>query len=339
MRSNADNPWRLAAGFGVAALGQALVLSVLPEASRLLAPTSARLGWPYALMLIGAALATFPAAFLIDAFGRRSAFALGSSLGAAGGLLAAFASSRGNFPALCLGAFWLGLAQGFSLFYRHVAARGLARAGLVVMAGGAAAACFAPAVVWITQLFGDGVGPILIAAAALHALALWSSTRLPHAIAPRETQARLRIMLSSRFFAATLAGAVAWFLMSAGMLRSPLSLSLCGASRGFIGAALAWHLLAMYGPAALVARWPHLAPPRVAIVGGLTMLAIALGVALWAPSVVFATAALMAIGVGWSLTNVGAMRLLHDNERPPRFALALHDLCLLSAAAGGALAF
>jgi len=71
---------RLAAGFGLSALAQALVLSTLPEASRVLAPTLDRLGWPYALLLVGAALATFPAAFLIDAFGRRSAFALAQVL-------------------------------------------------------------------------------------------------------------------------------------------------------------------------------------------------------------------------------------------------------------------
>ena len=111
-----------------------------------------------------------------------------------------------------------------------------------------------------------------MAAGALHALALWSSTRLPHAIAPMEARSLSRVALSSGFFAATLAGAVAWFLMSAGMLHTPLSLSLCGASRGYIGAAMTWHLLAMYGPAALAARWPNLAPPRAAIVGGLATL-------------------------------------------------------------------
>jgi hypothetical protein len=54
-------------------------------------------------------------------------------------------------------------------------------------------------------------------------------------------------------------------------------------------------------------------------------------------SVVGVTAALMTLGAGWSLVNIGAMRLLHDNGRPPRFALALHDMCLLGAAAAGAL--
>jgi len=333
---------RLAAGFGLSALAQALVLSTLPEASRVLAPTLDRLGWPYALLLVGAALATFPAAFLIDAFGRRSAFALGASLGVAGGLLTTFAASRGNFSALCLGAFWLGLAQGFALFYRHIAARGSAlatRAGLVVLAGGALAAGGAPALIRFGALFGEGVGPLLIIAAALHALALWAATRLPHAIAPIRLEARPAAASSWRFVAATLGGALGWFLMAAGMLHGPLQLSLCQASRAFIGAAMAWHLLAMYGPAALAARWPKLAPPVLSMLVGLAAMLLALAAVRAGASVFSVTAAMMVIGAGWSLVNVGAMRLLHDRARPPRLALALHDLCLLGAAAAGALAF
>ncbi len=334
--------WRLAAGFGLAVLAQALVLSALPEASSLLAPTPSRLGWPYALLLVGAAVATFPAAFLIDAFGRRSAFALGSSLGVAGGLLAAWGASHGVFGALCLGAFWLGLAQGFSLFYRHIAAGGSAlatRGGLLVLAGGAAAAGGAPAIIGLGAFFGNGVGQLLIGAALLHVAALWLSTRLPHAIASPAGQKRPWVGLSLRFVAATLAGSVAWFIMAGGMLHGPLALSLCSASRGFVGAAMAWHLLAMYGPAAITARWPTLLPISGGIFGGLLVLVIAAAVLHAGASIASVSIALVAIAVGWSLVNIGAMRLLHDDGRPPRAALALHDLCLLSAAAIGALAF
>ena len=111
------------------------------------------------------------------------------------------------------------------------------------------------------------------------------------------------------------------------------------AALALIGAAMAWHLLAMYGPAALAARWPKLAPPVAAMVGGLVAMLLALSVLRTGTNVGGITAALMTVGAGWSLVNVGAMRLLHDQGRPPRLALALHDLCLLSAAAAGALAF
>jgi MFS family permease len=332
--------WRLAAGFGLAVLAQALVLSALPEASSGVAPAG-RIGWPYALLLIGAALASFPAALLIDAFGRRSAFALGASLGVAGGLLSAWGVSHGVFGALCLGAFWLGLAQGFSLFYRHIAARGsslAARGGLLVFAGGAAAAGGAPAVIGLAGAFGDGMAPLLVGAALLHVGALWLSTRLPHALASATPQSETGAALSWRFGIATFAGALAWFLMSGGMFHGPLNLAHCAASRGFIGAAVSWHLLAMYGPAAIVARWPSILPPMGAIAGGLTVMLLAAAVLHAGASVASLSIALIAIGGGWSLVNIGAIRLLHEYGRPPRAALALHDLCLLGAAALGALA-
>jgi MFS family permease len=174
-----DNRLTLAIGFGLAVLAQALVLTVLPEQSRLIAPTAERIGWPFALLLIGAAMASFPAAMLVDSFGRRSAFGLGASLGAAGGALAAFAITKGNFFGLCLGAFWLGLAQGFALFYRHIAAQGSAQGSLMVLAGGAGAALLSPLVVTLAA----SPAMTLLAASGLHICALGLAVRMPHAIA------------------------------------------------------------------------------------------------------------------------------------------------------------
>jgi MFS family permease len=330
----------LAGGFGLSVLAQALVLAQLPDASRLLAPSAERIGWPFALLLVGAALASFPAALLIDAFGRRSAFALGASLGAAGGALTAFGVAHGHFPALCLGAFWLGLAQGFGLFYRHVAALGgalPAQGGLVVLAGGALAALAAPAITQLGEALGGG-GAVLTIASGLYVLSLALAVRLPHAFASQpETPAASAF--SPSFVTATLAGAAAWFVMAAAMLRGPLSLGLCSAAPSFIGGAMAWHLLAMYGPAALAARWPALFPPMPSLGLGLAVM----GGAFWgmaATSSAFAIAAgMMAIGASWSLANIGALRLLHERGPVSRTALAAHDLCLLAAAAAGALAF
>ncbi len=81
----------LAAGFALSVLSQSLALGVLPLAGRLLAPTPILMAAPYIAMLLGAATATFPASFLLDAFGRRAALALGASLGVAGGLVMAWA--------------------------------------------------------------------------------------------------------------------------------------------------------------------------------------------------------------------------------------------------------
>jgi hypothetical protein len=160
---------------------------------------------------------------------------------------------------------------------------------------------------------------------------------MPHAVA-FERAARDG-SLSGGFALATIAGALAWFVMSAGMLHGPLTLAVCSAAPAFIGGAMGWHLFSMYGPAALAARWPRLFPPLPAIGVGLAAMLGGAGLIYAGASVASVTAGLVAIGVGWGVVNVATLRLLHEGQRPPRAALALHDLCLLSAAAAGALAF
>ncbi|QGM98183.1 hypothetical protein [Methylocystis parvus] len=326
-----DNRLTLAMGFGLAVLAQALALTVLPEESRLLAPTIERVGWPFALLLVGAALASFPAALLVDGFGRRAAFGLGASLGAAGGALAAFSIAKANFFGLCLGAFWLGLAQGFALFYRHIAAQSAPRDGLVVLAGGAGAALFAPFLVSLAAT----PGATLLLASGLHIGALALSIRMPHMIAGAAIANKCRV--DARFLLATTAGAIAWSVMSAGMLHGPLTLAVCAATPAFIGGAMGWHLLSMYGPSALAARRPELFPPTAALGAGLAVLAAGWTAVHSGASVAGVAAGLIAIGVGWGVVNIGALRLLHEGARPSRAALAFHDLCLLGAAAAGAL--
>jgi hypothetical protein len=94
----------------------------------------------------------------------------------------------------------------------------------------------------------------------------------------------------------------------------------------------------MYGPAAVAARWPALLSTTLSVVGGMTT-TLASSWALVAARLEMTLAiALIAIGVGWSLTNVGALQLLHSQGRT-RFTLAIHDLRLLGAAAAGALIF
>lgn len=329
--SSGDNRAALALGFGLAVLAQALVLTVLPEQSRLIAPDATRIGWPFALLLVGAAAASFPAALLIDSFGRRAAFALGGSLGAAGAALGVFAIDHFLFGLLCLAAFWLGLAQGFALFYRHVAAQG-ARGSVSVLAGGAGAALAAPAVLALAP----EPGMTLAIAAMLHITALALAVRQPHARFVSGPEARAAGASWRAFTAATAAGALAWFLMAAGMLHGPLALSLCSAAPAFVGGATGWHLFAMYGPAALAARWPAAFAPAASLFFGLLLMFAGFGAVTAGRTVAAVAAGLLAIGAGWSLVNIATLRLLHGGAPPGRRMLALHDLIILTAAAAGA---
>jgi hypothetical protein len=328
-----DNRLVFTIAFGLAVLAQALTLTVLPEQGRLLAPTTAGVGLPYALLLTGAVVASFPATLLIDAFSRRAAFGLGASLGVAGGALCAFAAVRNNFFALCLGAFWLGLAQGFALFYRHVAAQSSARAALTVFGGGALAAVATPLAIFVA---GDPA-KTLLTAAALHTLALAVVIRLPHRRNDPVSKTFPPHSFPEGFVVATLFGALAWGVMGAGMMHGPLTLAACSATPMYIGGAMGWHLASMYAPAALAARWPAFFPTPGALIAGL-LLALLGGVAVYAGATIGSvTAGLIAIGVGWSIVNVGCLRQLHAAAAPSRSALAAHDFCVLAAAVAGAL--
>jgi MFS family permease len=337
--SQASLVWRLAAGFGLSVLAQALIIATLPVAAAAVAPRPGLAGWPFALTLLGAACATLPASFLLDVFGRRAAFALGTSFGIAGGALLAWSILGRNFPGLCLGGFWLGLAQGFALFYRHAAALGAAartRSALTVFAGGAIAALGAPLLLHLAESAG---GPLVAAAAALLAAmvylaALPISLTLPHALAPaipHKAHFSFRALGS-----ATVAGALAWFGMAHAMSGMPGLLAGCGATAATIGGVVSLHLLAMYGPVAFFAGVMERLSGGTLAATGLGTIFVGLALPIAATGLAAGSTGMIMAGLGWSLANAGEMRMLHAEGTPPAGLLALHDAALLAAALAGA---
>jgi hypothetical protein len=331
--------WRLALGFGLAVAAQALMLSGLPLAGNVIAPRPILGNLPYALTLLGAAAASFPASLLLDQFGRRAAFALGASLGTAGGLLAGWAILARHFPGLCIGALWLGMAQGFALFYRHAAAvahGGRPRAALTVLAGGCAASLFVPAIIAASrQAFAPVADSVLMLAAGLASFAA-----LPFILTLPQRVGGARRLIAARgsrasFWWATAFAAGAWFAMAHVMTQSPSALFDCGVGAVAIGGLVSWHLVAMYGPMALASVLRTPLPRGFAF--GVGSVVIALAIALPRNGAVTIELILILCGVGWAFVQIGATRLLHDVGSRPRFAFALHDGLILSAALLGAL--
>ncbi len=327
----------IAAGFGFSVLAQALAFAALPIAGAVLARTPGAATAPVVLMLAGAAAATFPAAFLSGLFGRRSAFALGASLGVAGAALGAFGLASGQFAALCLGAFWLGVAQGFGLFYRHSVGSS-ARAIAIVLGAASLAAFAAPALVGLAQALAGPLAPAgaLIGAGLAQLCVLMLAAPLPAAVelSPREDGPPFEAW---GFAALTAAAALAWFGMMALMAGAPLAMAGCGLGLGAASGGIAWHILAMYAPAAAIgaAGWrPQAAATTLA---GLALLGLGVLAARIQTSAIGFDLALIVGGCGWSLATLGATQWLHARAAP-RPLLALHDFILFAAAVGGALA-
>ncbi|WP_234054112.1 MULTISPECIES: hypothetical protein [unclassified Xanthobacter] len=340
----------LALGFAFAVLAQTVASAALPLAGAMLAPpmaspipwltTSPLATWPFAAMLLGAALASFPASFLRDAFGRRTGFALGASLGLAGGALLVAALLQRQFAWACLGALWLGMAQGFSFFYRHEAAAASGRPAAAtagVLAGGVLAALAGPTLAGFAESLAAPyflVGAAGLAALA-HALSLGVAVTLapdPPPVFRPKSVAPLAAVVGP-----TLLGALAWFGMSAVMSGAPLALMGCGIGEAAVFGFIALHVAAMYAPAVPLALVGDRVSPVLLAMAGLALVAVAVPLQL-SGSAEGITAALLAVGAGWSVATVGCTAWLYRAGRPGRLALAVHDGSLFSCAILGALA-
>ncbi len=337
----------LAGGFALSVLSQSLTLGMLPLAGRLLAPDPRLMSAPYIAMLLGAALATFPASFLLDAFGRRAALALGASLGVAGGLIMAWALGANLFPPFCLGAFWLGVAQGFSLFYRHEAALGATpggrtRAALIVFGSGALAGLAGPALAsFVAQRAPDS----LFAATALAAagaqvlvlvLAVLTTARAP--VLPGAARRRQAAPDWRAFVAPSLIAALAWFGMTAAMVSAPGAMAGCGIAASVVFSVVSWHVIAMYAPAFFAGGLARRIGAEATAALGLTLIAGAWILEFFAADYWRFAAALIVVAVGWSLATAGASLRLYNRANPSRTMLAAHDGLLFLSAMGGALA-
>ncbi len=353
----------LIAGAGFACLAQVLVYGTLPLAGALLSRDAVTAALPMAVCLGGAVLASLPGAWLFDAFGRRAALATGASLGAAGGTTVAVGLIALSLPVVLVGAFWLGVAQGFAMLYRHAAAAGAggvdrrrqvaAVLGVGVLAGvaGPALATFAEGLAEPFTLVGAALAAALASVASLTAaLAMPAMTRqMPAAPAsgrvaaavsgaePAAIEPSSRRAERGRFLAATAVGAAAWAAMAATMTHAPMALVDCGVTAAATYGLVAWHVVAMYAPAAAIGLFGIAVAPRLAAGAGLAVVAAALAATLLPDPVVGQTVALVMVGAGWSLATWGATLVLHDGASPRRTSLALHDGALLSAALVGAL--
>ncbi len=348
----------LAAGFALVVLAQALTLGALPLAGAMLAAERTVMGvipaagLPLGAFFAGAAFASLPAILLLDSFGRRAGFALGASLGVAGGLICAYAVTVAAFPLLVIGAFWLGAAQGFGVFYRHAAAFGAEASGRAdavarLIGAGALAGLAGPLLaqqaeaLFIPYSFAGTL--ILAALAQLAALAfavLLPEARFSHAEFTAEAAANTSRPLPlpwGRLLTPTLAGALAWSAMTSAMAGAPLALVGCGVGVPVVSGVVAWHVVAMYAPALAGGVLAARLGARALAFGGLVLGVGGAVLVHAAPEAVSIGAAFLCVGAGWSLALCGATLMLYAAGAPSRLQLAAHDGLMLAAALAGVL--
>jgi MFS family permease len=318
----------------ILALSQALMLSAIVLAMTLaailgsmLAPDKGLATLPVAAMVIGAAVASLPAAMLMRRFGRRPGFLLGALAGIGGSLLCALALQQSSFATFVVGHALLGAYQGFANYYRFAAveAAGPARASRaisLVVAGGVVAAFLGPQLAqwgrdWIAgEIF---VGSYLAQGVlSLVALLLLSRLRLPLAGAASGGPARpLREILAQPVLRVSVFGAaIGYAVMIMVMTATPLAILGCGLPASSVTPVIQWHVVGMFAPSFvtgyLVRRY---GAPRI-MQAGFVLLLGHVAVALSGVEFLHFLSALVLLGVGWNFTFIGGTALLTQTYRP-----------------------
>ncbi|MGC9420849.1 MAG: MFS transporter, partial [Rhodovulum sp.] len=129
-----------------------MIFTIGGLAGQSLAPNPCWATLPLSLIVLGSMLTAAPLAALMQRFGRRAGFILGTLGGAAGGAVGALGLVEGSFPLFLAGSFLTGIYLSAQGFYRFAAADTATgdfqpKAISYVLAGGLAAAIIGPQLV------------------------------------------------------------------------------------------------------------------------------------------------------------------------------------------------
>jgi MFS family permease len=295
-----------------------------------LAPTPVLATLPLSLLILGLALATVPAALLMQRIGRRAGFIGSAVLAAFAALAIAWAIMQQSFGLLCAAALVLGSNLAFQQQHRFAAAEcvppgRVTLAVSLVMVGTLTAALIGPPVaLYLKDLVagheyaGSFIGVAGFCLASSLVLTLYRpATTEPHRGTPAQTRPLRQIVAQPAYVTAVLASVVAYAVMSFIMTATPISMHV---HDGHSDAATAWviqsHLLAMYAPSlvtgALIAR----VGIQSGLFAGLALMIACVLVDSSGHGLMHYWSGLVMLGVGWNLLFVSGTALLTSTYRP-----------------------
>ena len=341
----------LAACQALFASGQSMLIIMSGLVGASLAADKALATLPVSATVTGVLVATIPASLMMKRTGRRLGFIVGAVIGILGGAIAAFALYIQDFWLFTLGTFLAGVQGGFAQFYRFAAADVAApdfksKAISLVLAGGVVAAVAGPELVkWTSEMLAPLVflaSYMTIAALPVAAILLLLLLDIPR-LTVQETKdpgrPLLRIARQPAFGVAVLSGMVGYGVMSLIMTSTPLAMVACGFVVGDAATVIQWHVLAMFGPSfvtgSLIRRFGVL---NIMLIG-MGLLAACVAVALAGIDMLNFWIALVALGLGWNFSFVGASTLLTETHKPAERAKvqATNDFLVFGSAATASL--
>ena len=317
-----------------------------------LAPSPILTTLPAASMVVGLALFTLPAAFLMKRVGRRLGFVSAALMAGLAALLAGYAVREGSFYLLCLATVFIGANGAFVQQYRFAATESVepslaGRAVSLVLLGGIAAGFIGPeiavrgsALMPATAYMGSFIALAALNGFAAVVLLFYKEQRGKTAEATEVGRPLRQVAAQPTYRLAVFSAAVSFAVMTFVMTATPVHLSSAhGYSLGTTSNVIKSHVAAMYIPSLFTGFLiDRLGLQRVMLGGVLTLLVSAI-VGVGASNLPAYYTALILLGVGWNLLFVGATVLLTRSYDPAeRFrAQALNDFIVFGAQATASL--
>lgn len=284
---------------------------------------------PISMTVLGSMLTAPWLSQVMQRFGRRTGFLIGSAGGATAAAINATALMIGSFPLFLFGSLFFGVYMSSQAFFRFAAADSVKedfrpKAISYVMAGGLGSAIIGPQ---LFKLTGDALDiPFMGAYLAVIGLNLIGSLvffwlNVPK-IKPKPKghiytgRTRIELLRAPRIFVAMVCGMVSYALMNLVMTSTPLAVVGCGFTPAQSADVVMAHVLGMFAPAFftghLIARFGH----EKIIAAGLLILTAAGLVALTGFELLNFYAALILLGIGWNFGFIGATAMLTSLQRP-----------------------
>ncbi len=283
---------------------------------------------PISLIVLGSMLTATPISAIMQKWGRRAGFLIGSAGGAAGGVVGAYGLYLGSFPIFLLGSFLTGIYMSAQGFYRFAAADTASedfrpKAISYVMAGGLISAVIGPQLVKATsQAFVVPFMGTYLAVIAVNVIGslLFFFIDIPKPEAPAadapKGRTRWELITTPRIAVAVICAMVSYALMNLVMTSTPLAVVGCGYTEGNAADVVTSHVLAMFAPSFftghLIARF---GVERIVAIG-LFILAGAGAVALQGVDIGNFFIALILLGLGWNFGFIGATTMLAGAHEP-----------------------
>lgn len=280
---------------------------------------------PVSLMVLGTAIGTIPASWLMNLFGRQIGF-IGAALAASFSLwLAADSIAQTRFWQYCLATGLIGVCLAFSAQLRFAAAESVdvSRAGLaisLILAGSIGGAMVGPELIAQGNTVSDNgfIGALLLAAVlfligavVLLFLKLPKSSDQVALNAAMPSRSVFGLLQSPPFLLAVISGTVGYGVMTYLMTATPVSMHVIdGHSMEDTAAVIRAHVLGMYVPSLfsgyLITRYGE----RNIIGWGVAIYIVTVAIALTGQAIMHYTAALILLGLGWNFMFVGGTTLL-----------------------------